>query len=189
MPEESTIDLGHLPLARIAAAVGRRSEPSTASRMCVGRLSRPAMAPFSSNLKPNFVAITTSARRLISGSLRSAAIRAMVAVRWHGRKRQDVYRSPRVTDSTGALGHPAAAKAFAESAPSVRPSQAATSERPRPRRPSAPRWRLRGAARQCDGPRPYASTRRPVAARPPHALHREPGTCSRPVPDGDRLDR
>src|SRR5580765_6639973 len=34
----------------------RRSEPSTTSRMCAGRLSVPAIAPLPSNVKPNVVA-------------------------------------------------------------------------------------------------------------------------------------
>lgn len=39
----------------------RRSEPSTASRTCSGRLSSPFIAPFSIR-KPNFVAIVTPSR-------------------------------------------------------------------------------------------------------------------------------
>ena len=40
----------------------RRNEPSTAARMCSGRLLTPLWWPSASNAKPNFVAMTTSSR-------------------------------------------------------------------------------------------------------------------------------
>jgi hypothetical protein len=53
----------------------RRSDPSTARRMCSGRLDSPIWRPCSSNAKPNLVAMTTRSRTGASASPTSSSLR------------------------------------------------------------------------------------------------------------------